>query len=330
LNDLLDNYKINLNFGILLSKNNDINDNFNYIYFLLESFVLVIINLSKLSLINFFIEPYWFFFLLIILANFFYILYFAFYLTLRDNKSFVILFISLLSISLVFVNSYGLTVQRLVTGSFVGIITFLFLFNKFFSLENKSILSLVFVSFLLLGFKFVRSSNNLILPNYHKKYYQNPTVFKFLENKKLTKYEWEQLYSIENLSNNISKYCNFIKHSTNLTNDIYFRIILKKNFKVLNYFPYHNGNLEFSNLMFNYFDPNYITNLHNLINRNSIIILASDKVDIHNYIPPNSNYYLYDTIKYYGYGMNFIKIYIPTNCNIKKNDHNLITVSTEK
>ena len=176
-----------------------------------------------------------FFFLLIILANFFYILYFAFYLTLRDNKSFVIFFISLLSISLVFVNSYGLTVQRLVTGSFVGIITFLFLFNKFFSLENKSILSLVFISFLLLGFKFVRSSNNLILPNYHKKYYQNPTVFKFLENKKLTKYEWEQLYSIENLSNNISKYCNFIKHSTNLTNDIYFRIILKKNFKVLNY-----------------------------------------------------------------------------------------------
>ena len=330
LNDLLDNYKTNLNFGILLSKNNDINNNFNYIYFLLESFVLVIINLLKLSLINFFIEPYWFFFLLIILANFFYILYFVFYLTFRDNKSFVIFFISLLSISLVFVNSYGLTVQRLATGSFVGIITFLFLFNKFFSLENKSILSLVFVSFLLLGFKFVRSSNNLILPNYHKKYYQNPIVFKFLENKKLTKYEWEQLYSVENLSNNISKYCNFIKHSTILTNDIYFRIILKKNFKVLNYFPYHNGNLEFSNLMFKYFDPNYITNLHNLINRNSIVILASDKVDIENYIPPDSNYYLYDTIKYYGYGMNFIKIYIPTNCNIKKNNHNLITVSTVK
>jgi hypothetical protein len=40
--------------------------------------------------------------------------------------------------------------------------------------------------------------------------------------------------------------------------------------------------------------------------------------------------YLYDTIKYYGYGMNFIKIYIPTNCNIKKNNHNLITVSTVK
>ena len=62
LNDLLDNYKINLNFGILLSKNNNINNNFNYIYFLLEPFVLVIINLLKLSLINFFIEPYWFFF----------------------------------------------------------------------------------------------------------------------------------------------------------------------------------------------------------------------------------------------------------------------------
>jgi hypothetical protein len=87
-------------------------------------------------------------------------------------------------------------VQRLATGSFVGIITFLFLFNKFFSLENKSILSLVFVSFLLLGFKFVRSSNNLILPNYHKKYYQNPIVFKFLENKKLTKCIFKSIFYV--------------------------------------------------------------------------------------------------------------------------------------
>ena len=300
----------------MLSKGNDFSNNSNFIYSLLESFITIIGNLSKLSLINIFTEPYWFFFLLIIIVNLFYIFYFVFYLTFKNNNSFVIFFISLLSVSLVLVNSYALTVQRLVTGSFVGILTFLFLLNKHFSSENKLILSIIFITFLLLGFKFVRSSNNLILPNYYYKYYQNPLVFNFLESKKLTKFEWGQLNYIENLSNSISKNCKSIKYSTNLTNDIYFRVILKKNFKILNYFPYHNGNVLFSNTMFKYFDPNYNEKLNNLIINESILILASDKVDIENYIPATSNYYLYDTIKYYGYGMNFIKIFIPINCKI--------------
>ena len=316
LNEILNSYIVNLNFGILLSKGNDFSNNSNFIYSLLESFITIIGNLSKLSLINIFTEPYWFFFLLIIIVNLFYIFYFVFYLTFKNNNSFVIFFISLLSISLVLVNSYALTVQRLVTGSFVGILTFLFLLNKHFSSENKLILSIIFITFLLLGFKFVRSSNNLILPNYYYKYYQNPLVFNFLESKKLTKFEWGQLNYIENLSNSISKNCKSIKYSTNLTNDIYFRVILKKNFKILNYFPYHNGNVLFSNTMFKYFDPNYNEKLNNLIINENILILASDKVDIENYIPATSNYYLYDTIKYYGYGMNFIKIFIPINCKI--------------
>ena len=62
LNDLFNSYKVNLNFGILMSKRAGFYNDSNYMYSILGSFIWVIVNLFKLSITNIFTEPYWFFF----------------------------------------------------------------------------------------------------------------------------------------------------------------------------------------------------------------------------------------------------------------------------
>ena len=137
----------------------------------------------------------------------------------------------------------------------------------------------------------------------------------FLRFKKLSKIEWSQLNNFESLTTVVKEQCSSIKYATNLTNDVFYRIILQNNYELLNFLPFGPKNRFLSN-MYEIFDTDYYLKLNKKINNQNIIIAVDNtlktKIDFTN----NKNIYLIKRIKYNNYGTSFINIYLPQSCKI--------------
>jgi hypothetical protein len=260
-------------------------------------------------------EPYWLFFLLIIILNIFFIISVFFFdkKKIINKNELIILWISFLSLILFSNNFYGLAVQRLFTGVSLGLIVLIYLIQNFKSPVNRYFLHCVLIAFLINGLQFARTPNNPIYPTYVKKIYNSSNNLKFLRFKKLSIDEWYQLIEFESLTNKVTNNCAFINYSTNLTNDVFYRIILKQKFKLLNFIPFGPRN-RFISQMFEKYDNNFYSNLKLQINKNNILIAVDQISEINLELKNNSNLYLVKSIKYSGYGTRFINIYLPKNC----------------
>lgn len=262
-------------------------------------------------------EPYWLFFLLIIILNTFFIINIFFFdeKKIISKNELIILWISFLSLILFSNNFYGLAVQRLFTGVSLGLIVLIYLIQNFKSPINRYFLYCVLIAFLINGIQFSRTPNNPIYPTYAKKIYNPSNNLKFLKFKKLSKDEWFQLTEFKSLTDNVANKCTFINYSTNLTNDVFFRIILKEKFKLLNFIPIGPRN-RFTAQMFEKYDNNFYSNLRLQINKNNILIAVDQTSEINLQLKNNLNLYLVKSIKYSGYGTRFINIYLSRNCKV--------------
>ena len=288
--------------------------------FFLRSLDCGFISLKQLienSYTKIFTEPYWLFFLIVILTNIIFIINIIFFdkeKNINREKKLMVL-ISFLSLILFSNNLYFLTIQRLFTGVSIGIIVMIYLIQKLKSPVDRYIIYAFFFVFLINGLQFARTSNNSIYPTYSKKYNNTSSNMEFLQFKKLSEIEWLQLNNFESLTTTIKKHCPLIQYSTNLTNDVFYRVILKKKFELLNFIPFGPRN-KFIAEMYKTFDKDYYLKLNKEIYNHNIIIAADNTLELNIGFKNNQDLYLVKSIKYNNYVASFINIYLPKNCKI--------------
>tara|TARA_B100000780_G_C21110711_1_gene448847 strand:- start:194 stop:1831 length:1638 start_codon:yes stop_codon:yes gene_type:complete len=269
------------------------------------------------SITKILIEPYWLFFLVIIITNFFFIINKLFF----DKNNFVdetnklMIWISILSLLLFSSNLYQLTIQKLFTGVGIGIIVLVHLVQNLKSPITRYFIYSLTIAFLINAIQFARTPNNVIYPTSVEKNYNYKENIKFLRFKKLSNAEWLQLNEFFSALNLIKKKCSFINFSTNLTNDVFFRIVLKNEFELLNFFPYDKSN-KFTQEVFKKFDPLFEKNLNKEILNDNILITIDNTHRLNKKFKKNPKLHLFKSIKYNNYGASFINIYLPKRCKI--------------
>jgi len=283
----------------------------------LDCGLISIVELFTTSMTKIFTEPYWLFFSLLIIINIFFIINILFFdkQKIINNKQKMMLWISFLSLILFTNNFYFLSIQKLFTGVSIGMIVLIYLIQNLKSATSKYLIHILFLAFLINGIQFARTPNNLNFPTHEEKRYNISEKIEFLKYKKLSIHEWRQLNEFESLSNLVKSNCSSINYSTNLTNDVFYRIILKKKFELLNFIPF-GPKTEFISSMFNKYDNNFYQNLKLEINKNNILIAVDDTSILNSKLKINQNLYLVKSIQYYGYGTKFINVYLPKNCKI--------------
>jgi hypothetical protein len=311
--EYLDQFKI----GSLATKHycRSIIDSF--FFRMLDCGFISIKNLFHFSYTRIYTEPYWFFFLIIILTNFIFIFNITFFdkqKIIKNDKKLIIL-ISLLSLVLFSNNLYFLSVQRLFTGVSLGVILMIYLIQNLKSPTNRYFLYTVFFFFLINGFQFARTPNNPIYPTYTQKYNNKLNNIEFLKFKKLSNIEWNQLNNFEFFITKAKEECPYIDYATNLTNDVFYRIILQKDYELLNFLPYGPNN-KFKIEIYEIFDKHYYQKLNKAINNQNIIIVVDNVLKLNLNLQNNYNLYLFEKIKYNNYGTSFINIYLPKRCKI--------------
>lgn len=315
LNNIFLDFLYHFNYGKLAIKYYCISNVDNTILRTIDCSLISFFQLVKKSIYLIFSEPYWLFFLTIIIFNIFFVI--KNFIFCNDNEFnnnfFILICLSVLSLLLFSNTLYFHTIQRFYTGTLLGIIPLFYVINNIKSPENKFILLSTLVIFLINGFQLGRTSNNPIYPTYTNKIQNNAENFTFLKNKKFRTEEWLQLNEIRKISNFTKKNCPEIKYATNLTNDVFARIILQDNFKMLNFVQFGPRN-KFIEETYKVWDENFSDNLKKLIQDQNILIAVDNTIEhkfdyfIHNEL------YKKKFIKYNNYGSKFINIYLPKNC----------------
>lgn len=314
-NNIFFDYIYHFNYGKLAIKYYCISNVDNTILRTIDCGLLSFILLIKKSIYLIFSEPYWLFFLMTIVFNIFFLIKNIIFFdhTKFNSNFFILICLSFLSLLLFSNVLYFHTIQRLYTGALLGIIPLFYFINNIKCVENKFILLSVLVIFLINGFQFGRTSNNPIYPTYTNKIENNLENFTFLRNKKLRSIEWLQLNEIKKISSFTKKKCPEIQYATNLTNDVFVRVILQDNFKMLNFVQFGPRN-KFIEEAYKIWDINFSNNLERLIKDQNILIAVDDTIE-HKF-----DYFDYDElykkkfVRYNNYGSKFINIYLPKNC----------------
>lgn len=306
INDLIPFYLKHLELPFIISDMKGVNP----IIYTLNEFI----NLIKHSIKKVFFQPYWFFFVLIIFTNVFFLAKEVFLRKKKFNyQDFLLIIVSVFSLGLFLTAIVRIGVFKLATGTIVGVVIIFYLVSRIKSLDTRYILNTLIILYLVLGFEFGKSPSNLTYPNYKTKFKNNSNTIKFLKGKKITKSEWEQLLLFKSKIDEIKEKCSDIKFGTNLTNDTFYTILMKKNFQIINFIPWYDEFYAHTPKLFEIFDPNYFKNFEYLSNQEKLLIAVGDNLEIKNIINKDI-YVLSDEINYDFYGHNSIQIFLPKNC----------------
>ena len=314
-NNIFLDFLNHFNYGKLAIKYYCISDVDNTILRTIDCGFISFFQLIKKSIYLMFSEPYWLFFLTIIIFNIFFVIknfIFCNYAELNSNF-FILICLSVLSLLLFSNTLYFHTIQRFYTGTLLGIIPIFYAINNIKSPENKFIILSIMVIFLINGFQLGRTSNNPIYPTYTNKIKDTSENFTFLRNKKLRSVEWLQLSEIKEISNLTKKNCTEIKYATNLTNDVFARVILQENFRMLNFVQFGPRN-KFIEETYKIWDKNFLDNLKELIQDQNILIAIDSSIESRFNFFDYNDLYKKKFIRYNNYGSKFINIYLPKNC----------------
>ena len=273
--------------------------------------------LINLSIRKFFSEPYWFFFVLIIFSNIFFSINEIFLRKKKLNyQDFLLVIVSLFSITLYLTAIYNVGVFKLATGTVVGIIVIYYLISKIKSPETRYILNTLIILYLVLGLEFGKSPSNLTYPNYRPKFKNDLNTMEFLRDKKFPKSQWNQLTLFKSKIDQVNKNCTNIEFGANLTNDVFYTILMKKNFQIINFIPWYTEFNNYAERLYAYYDPNFFQNFEYLSNQKKLLIAVGDNnMKIKNIINKDI-YVLSDEINYDFYGHNGIQIFLPKNCKV--------------
>ena len=314
-NNIFLDFLNHFNYGKLAIKYYCISDVDNTILRTIDCGFISFFQLIKKSIYLMFSEPYWLFFLTIIIFNIFFVIknfIFCNYAELNSNF-FILICLSVLSLLLFSNTLYFHTIQRFYTGTLLGIIPIFYAINNIKSPENKFRILSILVIFLINGFQLGRTSNNPIYPTYTNKIKDTSENFTFLRNKKLRSVEWLQLSEIKEISNLTKKNCTEIKYATNLTNDVFARVILQENFRMLNFVQFGPRN-KFIEETYKIWDKNFLDNLKELIQDQNILIAIDSSIESRFNFFDYNDLYKKKFIRYNNYGSKFINIYLPKNC----------------
>lgn len=314
-NNIFLDFLNHFNYGKLAIKYYCISDVDNTILRTIDCGFISFFQLIKKSIYLMFSEPYWLFFLTIIIFNIFFVIknfIFCNYAELNSNF-FILICLSVLSLLLFSNTLYFHTIQRFYTGTLLGIIPIFYAINNIKSPENKFIILSILVIFLINGFQLGRTSNNPIYPTYTNKIKDTSENFTFLRDKKLRSVEWLQLSEIKEISNLTKKNCTEIKYATNLTNDVFARVILQENFRMLNFVQFGPRN-KFIEETYKIWDKNFLDNLKELIQDQNILIAIDSSIESRFNFFDYNDLYKKKFIRYNNYGSKFINVYLPKNC----------------
>lgn len=318
-NNLLETFKDHHIFPKII-----INDVLKVSYFTLvfNFFINIVITAFK----NFISTPQYFFFLILIIFNIFYLTNFNNFIKLKKEKYLPeLLIVSFASIIFLYNTLNYFSVYKFSTGLVIGIIPLLSVIYNVKKIDNK----IFIITFLLLisfsSFELTRNNSNLLYVNKNmKEDFSKNDYFPYFKNQIWDPEVWNNLIFLDNKAMEIKKKCT-IKYAVNLTSDGYYAVIIRKYFSVDQKIPwYENNNYNTGSLFYDsffvLFEKNFAQRVLQHMKNNELIILANQqnfpKINILNNQINFSDYNMsYIDIPYSYYNKKKI-IIIPSNCKI--------------
>ena len=135
------------------------------------------------------------------------------------KKDEYLIYISIISIGSFSSAIHSINSFRLVTGSFIGILIFIFFLNKIKNFETRKIISLSVIIFLCLGINFKKSENNKLYVTSASSEYSKNNEIKFFKNLKFKKDTWNHTLFFNKKINEISQKCIDVNYAINYTNN---------------------------------------------------------------------------------------------------------------
>lgn len=213
----------------------------------------------KKSIFNFFYQPYYLLFLLILIFNLYFFIDFIFNKnhSHKKNKANIHLFIISCICLLTYASTlHKLNIFRFSTGPIIGVIVFIYLVEKWFYVERNRIVIIILVILGSSSLIPIKQENNRFFPLFEdvRSNYNSPHI-NFFKHQKWRKETWEVINQIENKSKLISENCSEIKSFINYTEDAFIYMIAKQYINSDQYLFWYE-NKKFYRLLSSHFDIN--------------------------------------------------------------------------
>ena len=280
--------------------------------YLNENYIILILNFIKkiftYSIFNFAYEPYWLFFLSLIILNCIFVFNCLFNKDLLEKKEFVF-YCAIISLACYSSAVHSLNSFRLATGSILGILVLIFYLQKITNSETRYALVTSILLVLCLGINLKKSENNKLYIHTNIDGHYESNKIKFFENFRWKDDTWKNLIFLEDKIKKINNQCPSIQYAINFTNDSYYYLMLTKNFKTFQKMPWFNTKRSLDNETMKLINPFFRNNYVKALEKKNVVIITNDSF----YFIKN-----YNEIKMpYSYEHKNNKILIPANCLIK-------------
>lgn len=266
-------------------------------------------NLLEVGIKKFIFEPYWMFFLILLIINIIFINLFIFNKNFLKKKEEYLIYISMISISSFSTAIHSLNSFRLATGAIIGIFILIYFLDKIKNSETKKIISFSIIIILSLGINFKKSENNkLFVTSELSENYTNNEI-KFFKGLKLRKDTWHHTIFFYNKINEINQKCLKVNFAINYTQNNYYYLLISDVFETFQIMPWINPKNSLDVLTMQLINPNLRSDLNEKIKNNETIIVA----DLSYKVPQN---YSYVNLPY-SFNNKYKKILIPKKCKEK-------------
>ncbi len=259
-------------------------------FYIGENYVLIVLNFLKniflIGVKKFIFEPYWIFFLALLIINITFICMFVIKKNFLKKEEEYLIYISLISISSFSSAIHSLNSFRLATGVIIGIFILIYFLKKIKDIETTKIVSLSIIVLLCLGINFKKSENNkLFITPISFESYTNDKI-KFFKNLKFNKDTWVHIHYFDQKINEINQKCKNVNFAVNYTNNNYYYLLISDVFETFQIKPGINTQNTLDMLTLELINPNLESDLKEKINNSSTIIVA----DLSYKVPKNYTY----------------------------------------
>ena len=239
-------------------------------------------NIFNFSIKKFFIEPQWFFYLLLIGINsiYFVITVFNFKNIKNKNENLFLLLISFSSLVFLYNTLHNFSIFKFASGTIIGLIVLIKILNDIKKFDHQIIIITFLFLLTLSGFQFTKTNSNLLYVSSHIKSVSiKDSNFLYFKSQKWEEDTWNNLNFLDQNTLKIKKACN-IQYSANLTSDGFYSVILRKHLITDQKLPWFENKdksymNKFYNAFFNKFDSNFYLRTQDRIKKNNIIIIAN-------------------------------------------------------
>ena len=266
-------------------------------------------NLFQIGIERFIFEPYWIFFLILLIINIFFVCLFFLNKNFLKSKEKYLIYISLISISSFSTTIHSLNSFRLATSAIIGVMVLIYFLNKIKDFETQKIISISIIVILCLGINFKKSENNkLFITPVSFEHYTDDKIkfFKYLKFKEDT---WRHTIFFYEKINKISQRCTNVIYAINYTNNNYYYLLISEFFETFQIKPYINPKNTLARLTMEIINPSLMSNLDKKVRNNETLIVADESFQI------PKNYSFIDLP--YSYDNKHKKILIPKKCKQK-------------